>query len=403
MPRLSHTVTGVPQSGIREIMNLAAGRQGVVRLEVGEPLFATPPHIVEAAVQALRDGFTRYTPNAGLPSVREAICARMERDYGVKIGPERVCVTVGGVGGISSALRAAVDAGDEVLIPDPGWPNYYMMAVVAGAVPRRYPLRPQNGYLPDLDELRSMVGPRTRVLLVNSPSNPLGTVFPPALVEALVEFAYAHDLILISDEVYDRIVYEGTHRTACAYDPDGRVVSVFSASKTYAMTGWRVGYAIAGEDMVRQMAKLQEAYVSCAPAPAQKALEAALTGPQDCVDAMCRTYRENRDLTCQLLAERGIVHRRPQGAFYVWIRVGCRDSTEFARRLLAEYGVALAPGSTFGPSGEGYVRVSLVSPADAIREGVARLADAIARAAEDGTGAAGRGAHAADRPGGCEA
>ncbi|HCJ10705.1 MAG TPA: aminotransferase class I/II, partial [Clostridiales bacterium] len=184
-------------------MNLAAGRQDVVRLEVGEPLFSTPSHIVEAAVRAVRDGYTRYTPNAGLPSVREAVCARMHRDYGLEIRPERVCVTVGGVGAISSALRAAVEAGDEVLIPDPGWPNYYMMAVVAGAVPRRYPLRPENGYLPDLDELRSMVGPRTRVLVVNSPSNPLGTVFPPTLVEALVDFVSTHDLILISDEVYD--------------------------------------------------------------------------------------------------------------------------------------------------------------------------------------------------------
>ncbi|HCW51302.1 MAG TPA: aminotransferase class I/II [Clostridiales bacterium] len=372
-------------------MNLAAGRRGVVRLEVGEPLFSTPPHIVEAAVRAVRDGLTRYTPNAGLPSVREAVCARMHRDYGLEIAPERVCVTVGGVGGISSALRAAVDAGDEVLIPDPGWPNYYMMAVVAGAVPRRYPLRPENGYLPDLDELRSMVGPRTRVLVVNSPSNPLGTVFPPALVEALVDFVSTHDLILISDEVYDRIIYEGTHRTACAYDPDGRVVAVFSASKTYAMTGWRVGYAIAGEEMVRQMAKLQEAYVSCAPAPSQKALEAALTGPQDGVEAMCRTYRENRDLTCRLLAERGIPHRRPEGAFYVWIEAGCRNSTEFAHRLLTERGVALAPGSTFGPRGEGYVRVSLVSAAEAIREGVAALAAAIAGAAVPGRG----------RPDGC--
>jgi len=384
-------------------MNLAAGRQDVVRLEVGEPLFSTPSHIVEAAMRALRDGFTRYTPNAGLPSVREAICARMDRDYGVKIGPERVCVTVGGVGGISSALRAAVVAGDEVLIPDPGWPNYYMMAVVADAIPRRYPLRPRNSYIPDLHELRSMVGPRTRVLVVNSPSNPLGTVFPPAFVEALVDFAYAHDLILISDEVYDRIIYEGTHRTACACDPDGRVVTVFSASKTYAMTGWRVGYAIAGEGMVRQMAKLQEAYVSCAPAPSQKALEAALTGPQGCVDAMCRTYRESRDLTCQLLAERSIPHRRPQGAFYVWIKVGCRDSTEFARRLLTEHGVALAPGSTFGPSGEGYVRVSLVSAANAIREGIARLAAAIAGAADHGTAGVRAGTGAAEqRPGAAE-
>ncbi|MBC7340008.1 MAG: aminotransferase class I/II-fold pyridoxal phosphate-dependent enzyme [Firmicutes bacterium] len=374
MPSLSQLVVGLKQSGIREIMNLAIGMPDVIRLEVGEPLFSTPAHIVEAAGRAAREGYTKYTANAGLLTLRELIARRFNQDYGLPVTAENVVVTVGGVGAVSGAVRAVVDPGDEVLIPDPGWPNYEMIVRCAGARVRRYPLLPENGFLPDPALIDRLIGQRTRALIINSPSNPLGTVFDEDLVRELVELAGRRDIFLIADEVYEKIVFEGRHHTALAFDRDGVVIGVFSASKTYAMTGWRLGYAIASQPVIAQMAKLQEAYVSCAPSVSQKAAEAALSGPQDCVEEMRRTYRENRDLAVATLDEYGIRYQRPAGAFYLWVDVGCEDSHAFARELLQTHRVAVAPGTTFGPSGREFVRVSLAAQAADIREGLVRLA-----------------------------
>ncbi len=377
MPSLSRLVVELKQSGIREIMNVALGMPDVVRLEVGEPLFTTPQHIVEAAYLAARQGYTRYTANAGIPSLRSLIARRVSEDYGVRATPDNVIVTVGAIGALSGAVRAVVDPGDEVLIPDPGWPNYEMIVRCAGAVPRRYPLLAERDYLPDPSVIDGLVGDRTRALIVNSPSNPLGTVFPEGLVRELVELACRRDIFLISDEVYEKIVFEGRHHSASTFDPDGRVIAVFSVSKTYAMTGWRIGYAVAAEPVVRQMAKLQEAYVSCAPSVSQKAAEAALSGPQDCVEEMRRTYQENLSVALSVLEQNGMRYLKPAGAFYVWIHVGCEDSGSFAKQLLTTHKVAVAPGTTFGPSGKEYVRISLAARAEDIREGLNRLASAM--------------------------
>lgn len=373
MPALSQVVLGLRQSGIRKIMNLALGMPDVIRLEVGEPLFQTPRHIVEAANRAAQEGFTKYTANAGIPSLRQAIARRVSKDYGVKVAPENVGVTVGGVGAVSGSVRAVVDPGDEVLIPDPGWPNYEMIILCAGARPRRYALAPEDGFLPTISSLERVFTPRTKAIIINSPSNPLGTVFPGELIRELVEFARRHDIFLISDEVYERIVFDGQHVSACSFDTDGRVITVFSVSKTYAMTGWRVGYVVALEPVVRQLAKLQEAYVSCAPSVSQKAAEAALTGPQDCVGIMGRTYMENLAIARNVLDSQGVRYHVPKGAFYLWIDVNCRDSMQFARQLLTEQQVAVAPGIAFGPSGQRFIRVSLASAGDSIREGLRRL------------------------------
>lgn len=375
MPELSNLTTGLKRSGIREIMDMALGMKDIVRLEVGEPLFATPDHIVEAGVHAAREGYTKYTANAGILSLREAIAERLKGDYNVKLSPDNIIITVGGVGAVSTAVRALTDIGDEVLIPDPGWPNYEMIISVAGAVPKRYKLRPENGFRPSISDLDKALTTKTKAILINSPSNPLGTVFPPELMAELVEFAQKRNLFLISDEVYEKIIFRGKHTSALSFDTDGRVVSVFSVSKTYAMTGWRVGYAVAAVPIIEQMIKLQEAYVACAPSISQKAAEVAIKGPQDCVEVMCRTYFENLKLAREILDHHGIVYQIPEGAFYLWIDAGCRDSTEFAKRLLLEKKVSLAPGRTFGPSGERYVRVSLASPKESIQEGLVRMAD----------------------------
>lgn len=376
MPRLAKSVAQMRRSGIREIMDLAGTLTDVIHLEVGDPNFDTPSHIVEAACEAARQGYTHYTPNAGLRSLREKLVQKLARVNGLSVTVDNIVVTTGAVGGIASALAAITEPGDEILIPDPGWPNYEMMVAVNRAVLRRYPLSQADGYLPNLAVLEREIGPRTRAILTNSPSNPAGSVLPRQLVEQLAEIARRHDLFLISDEVYEEIVFDGEHVSALRFDTDGRIISVFGFSKTYAMTGWRLGYVVASPEIATVVAKLQEPLVSSASAISQKAGEAALDGPQDCVAAMCAAYRRRRDLAVTLLTQLGVPFTPPSGAFYLLADISASgmDSYTFAKGLLSEAHVAVAPGETFGPSTRSCVRISLATSEDQLVEGIKRLA-----------------------------
>ena len=369
------------RSGIREVMDLAAKRPDVLHLEVGEPDFSTPVHVLEAAASAAAGGFTKYTPNRGFMSLRETICSKLERTNGLRVTPDQVVVTTGGVTALMETLIALTDPGDTVLIPDPGWPNYEMMAAVVGASVGRYPLEPAEGYEPDLDRLDELAAdPRAKVLMINSPANPTGSVWRPDTIARVVELAARHDLWLISDEVYEEIVFEGRHVSPATLDDSGRVISVFSLSKTYAMTGWRVGYLVASEAVATLVAKVQEPVISCATAVAQKAAEAAIGGPQDCVATMRSAYRERRDLAVAALRQADCLVSEPHGAFYIMAdaRRASRDSYALTRRLVTEKGVAVAPGETFGPAGAGLVRISLATDPIALAEGIRRLTGAIA-------------------------
>jgi aspartate/methionine/tyrosine aminotransferase len=368
-------VENMRRSGIREIMDLSQGMADVIHLEVGEPGFATPDHIIEAANEAIVRGFTKYTPNAGLLSLREQIALKLQRDNDLDVTVQNVVVTTGAVGGLATALMAIVEPGDEVLIPDPAWPNFEMMVTCSQAVPRSYPLSPQDGFCPRVESLEDSVSGRSKGIIINSPSNPTGAVFSARLVQDLVDFAARHDLYLIADEVYEQLVFETAHISPGRFDPDGRVVGVHSLSKTYAMTGWRVGYAVASAAVAGLIAKLQEPFFSCASSVSQKAAEAALAGPQDCVAEMRDAYREHRDLTMDLLEAAGLACVKPLGTFYTMVDIAPfgMDSYTFAERLLQEAGVAVAPGRTFGPSADGYVRVSPAPTEDEIREGLTRL------------------------------
>lgn len=373
MRGISKTVTRIERSGIREIMDQALNMENVVRLEVGEPLFKTPLHIQAAAKKAIDDGFTKYTANAGVWSLREKIADDVNRKYHKAITGENVVVSSGAVGALSCAIRALADAGDEVLIPDPGWPNYHMMVESIDAVPVRYHLNETNRFLPSLGELQSLVTPKTTVMVMNSPSNPLGTIFPKELTATIVDFAEINQLYVISDEVYENIIYEGRHESILAYDSD-RMIGVYSFSKSYSMTGFRVGYAVADTEIIRQMAKLQEATVSCANSIAQIAAQAAISGPQECIDEMVKGYQENLETATILLDSYEINYLNPKGAFYIWVDVGCADSKKFAKEFLAKYHVSVAPGRTFGPSGSRYIRLSLASEKESIEIGISRLA-----------------------------
>ncbi len=380
MPSLAAGAETMPRSGIRQVMDLAWSLPDrVIGLHVGEPSFPAPDHVIEAARAAYAAGETHYVPNAGVGELRTAIAEKVTAVNGFAVGPQQVVVSAGGAQALHNAFSLTLSAGDEVLIPDPGWPNYAMAVQLLQAVPVRYPLRPEKDFRPDPGELDGLVTDRTRLIVVNTPSNPLGTVLPADDVAALVRFAEAHDLWLLSDECYDALTFERPHVSPARFDRDGRVLSAFSFSKTYAMTGLRVGYLVATEAVIQHSAKLQEPMLACVNAPAQAAALAALRGPQDAVAMMRAAYRDRRDLAAARLDSQGMGYLRSQGAFYLWVDVRdrCRgDVGAWSMDLLRERRVAVAPGTTFGPLGEGWVRLSLATATEDLLEGIQRMGEA---------------------------
>ena len=379
MQPLSPTALAMPESGIRRITNAAVGLAGCVRLEMGEPQFATPVHICEAAAQAARDGFTKYTASQGLLSLREAMSAKLQRINALDVPPERIVATNGALSGLFTTCLALLGPGDEMLIPDPGWPNWEMMIIAAGGRVVRYPTPRETGFLPQPEYMDALVTSRTRAIILNSPSNPTGAVMSPELTEAMVAFARRHDLWVVSDECYDECVFDGAHVSTARFDTDGRVISLFSCSKTYAMTGWRVGYAAAPEAAIAVLAKLQQPVLGNICSVAQKAAEAALTGPQYCVAKMRDYYRARRQQAMAMLDAADMPVARPGGAFYVMVDVSAAnpDATAFALDLMHNHKVAVAPGETFGPGGAGLVRVALCASEGAIAEGLGTLIEVV--------------------------
>jgi len=355
-------------------MDLARQMDDVIVLVVGEPSFNTPDHIIDAAASAAHSGTTKYTPNAGLPGLRAAVAERYSRKWGRPVTPGEVLVTAGAVNALAAIVAGIAEEGDEILVPDPGWPNYMAMIGLARAVPVRYAMKPENGYLPDAAELEALITPRTKAIVINNPSNPTGAVFPRETVRALVELAAKHDLWLIADEVYEELIFAGEHVPAASFDSE-RVITVSGVSKTYAMTGWRIGWAITNPELVALCGKVQEALVSCPSAPSQAAAEAALRGPQDMVEVMRSAYQRRRDLVREIMEPVGLLPTIPEGAFYalVDLRGAGLSSRDLSRQLLEEEHVAAAPGSTFGDVAEGMIRISLATADDELAEGCQRI------------------------------
>lgn len=374
MKTLNRSLDQMPRSGIRVIMDLAADMDNVIHMELGEPSFQTPEHIMEAGCRAIRDGFTKYTPNIGFTSLREAVQHKLSRD-GLFPDLDQIGISPGSVFALAQALTASTNPGDQVLLSDPGWPNYYMQVVATDRVPVTYPLRQDNDFEPRIKDLEPLVTDRTRALIINTPSNPTGGVFSKQTVEDLVAFAKKHDIYIISDEVYDKIVFDGHHISPLSFDPDGHVISIFGLSKSYAMTGWRVGYYVAPKTIAPQMNKLLEPYVSCAPSVSQKAAEAALTGPQDCVDEMVSAYARRRDLIVDILTREGFEFSSPKGAFYLLADISRSGlgSYEFAKTLLKKENLAVAPGLTFGRDSDKFIRFSFCTSLEAVEEGLTRF------------------------------
>ena len=378
MPSLSHLPAEAAHSGIREIGNEALRTPGAIRLDVGQPNFPTPKHIGDAGKRAIDENKTYYTHTQGLISLREKIVAKLKRVNGITVTPDRIACAPGGVGAIAAVFGAVLEPGDEVLMPDPGWPNTRLMLTWVAARGVFYPCSAADGFQPDVDAIERLITPHTKLLLINSPNNPTGAVYPVATIERLVDLAQRHNLWLLSDECYDQIILDGSWTSPASLAPDDpRIVSIFTFSKSYSMTGWRIGYAAGSEELIDTATKVLESNSSCVSTITQVAAEAALDGPQDCVGEMVAAYRHRRDVVVDILREADMLINEPTGAFYCMAdisraRLPARD---FAFKILRERGVSVAPGTAFGDVAAGAVRISLASSDSDLREGVGRLAE----------------------------
>jgi aspartate/methionine/tyrosine aminotransferase len=383
MPRVAPSVERVPYSRIRELAEIAMSMEGVLRLYFGESNLPTPDYIKDAATRAIREGHTFYTENAGLPSLRRAIAESYRKLHGIEIDPaSEIVVTASGVQALNVSIRSTLDPGDEALVLTPAWPNGASIVALSNGVARQIP-HPLcgNRYAIDFDALEAAVTERTRLLIYNSPSNPLGWVATQGDQQRLLDFARHHDLWLLADEVYDRLNYLGARPGAPApsilrlASRDDAVIVVQSFSKAYRMTGWRLGYLIARRDLAEKAAQMNEFIVSHAASFTQKAGEAALIEGEDELARMLEGLRANRDLCLDAL--RGmprVTVPEPDGAFYLFPRIeGVADSFAFCRRLLEETRVGLAPGVAFGAGGEGSVRICYAAGRSILEPAMERL------------------------------
>ena len=371
----SQRAAAMPRSAIREIMALAASRPDVIHLEVGEPDFSTPAHITDAAFAAARSGWTKYSSNAGLPALRQQVADRANLSRAQPLTANDIVITTGAIGALYSSLMAVIDPGDEVLIPDPGWPNYEAIVHLAGGRAVRYVQTASRSFLPDPAEIAGLITPRTKALLINTPGNPSGAVFPASLIAELGDIVRDTGIYLVSDEIYEDIVFESEHVSVAAHAPHDRVFIVSGFSKTYAMTGWRLGWLICPPGLSTVVAGLQEPVTSCASTIAQKAGEAALAGDQASVSVMREIFKRRRDIVVDVFGNSGLLPATPEGAFYALVDISStgQRSLEFAKDFFMACNTAVVPGITFGPSCDRYVRVAFTTGDEKLRDGLQRL------------------------------
>ena len=360
MTEFSQRVEAISISGIREVFE-AAG-EDAINLGLGQPDFPTPEHARQAAVDAIEAGDAdAYTSNRGTPELVDAIVEKHERDNDLEIAPEGVIATSGGSEALHLALEAHVDAGEEVLFPDPGFVSYDALTRIAGGEPVGLPLREDLTLDPATVEER--ITEDTAAFVVNSPANPTGAVQSPEDMREFARIADEHDVLCVSDEVYEHIVFDGEHRSPMEFAETDNVVVVSACSKTYSMTGWRLGWVAASERRAERMLRVHQYSQACASAPAQYAAEAALSGPQDVVNEMVAAFEQRRDLVLDELEDMGLDVPKPEGAFYAMPKVPDGWVAEVIDR-----GVVVVPGDAFGEHGEGYARISYATDTEQLRE-----------------------------------
>jgi aspartate/methionine/tyrosine aminotransferase len=384
MPNIAFRAREVPRSRIRELADEAMKMEGVIRLYFGESNLPTPDFIKQAACRALEEGYTFYSENAGLPGLRRDIAAYYCRLHGLDLDPEtEIVITASGVQALHLSIRCAIDPGDEAVLLTPAWPNATSTVLMESGTPHEIPLEYRGGrYRVNFQALEEAVTPRTRLLVYTSPSNPLGWVATEEEQDGLLDFARRHDLWLLADEVYDRIYFRTPEPGVPApsilrkASRDDAVMVAQSFSKTYCMTGWRVGWIVARRDVGQRAAQLNEFIVSHAASFSQRAAQAAMAQGEEEVKRMVARYKANRDFCLGMLSEiPGVSVPSPDGAFYLFPRIdGLSDSFEFCRRLLRETKVGIAPGVAFGAGGEGSVRICYAAEQSILKEGMEKLA-----------------------------
>jgi aspartate/methionine/tyrosine aminotransferase len=384
--RMERLGTETAFSVLAKAKDLEARGRDIIHLEIGEPDFATPAHVVEAGCRALRDGHTHYTPTAGIPELRAAIAEDVGRSRGIEVDPGQVVVTPGGKPIMFFAILALVDEGDEVLLPNPAFPIYESMVDFVGGRAVFIPLRQENGFRFDLDEFRAGLSERTKLVILNSPANPTGGVLTAEDIAGLAEIMRGRpDVYVLSDEIYSRLLYSERFASIASepgLGPDERTIILDGFSKTYAMTGWRLGYGVMPEPLAEEVAKLQVNSNSCTSAATQYAGLEALTGPQDSVGEMLAEFRARRDLIVAGLGDLpGVECITPQGAFYAFPRITetGRPADELADILLDRAGVACLSGTAFGRHGEGHLRLSYANSRENISRALERIGETLSR------------------------
>jgi aspartate/methionine/tyrosine aminotransferase len=375
---LSGRTHEVEWSGIRIMFALADEIPGVVNLGIGQPDFDTPEFIRNAAKQALDEGYTRYPPAKGFEDLRQAIAGKLERENNIIANPDTdIYVAVGAMQVIFNSCLHLLNKGDEVIVIDPGY-DYYSQIRLFGGVPVTVPARESNRFKIDPDDIRSAITDKTKLMIINTPSNPTGAILDEKILQAIAQMAMEHDLLILSDEPYEHILFDG-HRHVSIGSFDGmaqRTISAFTLSKSYAMTGWRVGYTVAPPAVIDEMEKLMEHMVSGVTAVAQRAALAAIEGSQDCVRDMVAIYDKRRHIVYDgLNSIDGIKCLKPESTFYAFPNISSfgLSSWDFAKYLVKEHKVAVVPGNIFGKAGEGYVRLSFAASIDQLKEGIARI------------------------------
>lgn len=377
---IAEHIKGIPRSGIRDFFEIVQSMSDVISLGIGEPDFATPWHIREAAIYALERGRTGYTSNLGLPRLRRSISDYIQKNFGIRYEPlSEILVSVGVSEAIDLALRALLNQGEEVIYHEPCYVSYAPSIVMAGGVARAVTTRADEGFILHAEELEKAITPRTRVLMLNFPTNPTGAAMDPEELEKIAAVCVKHDLVVLTDEIYSELTYEGRPHHSIATLPGmrERTVLLHGLSKAFAMTGWRIGFACAPAELIEAMMKIHQYSILCAPIMGQDAAIEALDRGEQSVNGMRREYEMRRNFIVSSLRDMGLDCPSPRGAFYVFPKITSTglSSRDFSLRLLHEKKVAVVPGPAFGSGGEGHVRCSFATALDQIKIAMVRMAE----------------------------
>jgi aspartate aminotransferase len=359
--RFSSLIERIDISGIRKMFESASS--DAINLGLGEPDFDTPEYIKRAAKDAIEKGFTKYTHNVGIPELREAISEKFKKENGIEYSPEEIIITSGASEGLYIALRSLLDPEDEVLVPDPGFVSYSNLTIICGGRPVGVPLEEDLTLSPE--RVSEFITEKTKAIVLNSPSNPTGAVQSRESIKGIAEIAEDHDITIISDEVYEYFIYEGEHCSPARYTDN--CITVNATSKSYAMTGWRLGYLGAPKEYVNQMIKVHQYVQACASSISQHAALAAITGPKDFVKMMVEEFRRRRDFIYTALRDLGLEVEKPRGAFYIFPKVG--DGVEFTKKLI-KHNIITVPGSAFGKNADDRARISYATSMDNLRRAI---------------------------------